>query len=386
MTTITKSKKRVTRSVTQDNPIVYAGDDNGNNTHVLVYREGIEGDTKVFTGESWIHEHLGSMSDLNPVSNSKGLTFTYIKGKSEFEGRTFLCGRAAQSVKGSGKATLIGDDPEHKVNYGLPMLLFALASQIDRSFIDAVVFSNTHKQLLNPILKESLQGQHEIEVLTRDNQNHLLRASVTLSIRAGVVKEGLGGLWEMSGAGAEGNYLINFEDLNLVCDGGGGTFDVLAVENGDFIDSDSVSIGGNDIVNSLLSSENFQGLFPPSIEVDRSLVETAIKEGTWTYSKGKVCVNFNKVGKTQIEEFLPLWERALNKVSKGRHIEKTALIGGLFQTRYVGDADGKDAWSLSEMFQDRFINHDFVSPENPQITNAKGLLEIALGQAETVGK
>jgi hypothetical protein len=41
---------------------------------------------------------------------------------------------------------------------------------------------------------------------------------------------------------------------------------------------------------------------------------------------------------------------------------------------------------LSELFTNRFINHDFVSPENPQITNAKGLLEIALEQAETVGK
>lgn len=386
--TESKQNKRVTQTVSPETSPVVVGHDCGNNTLVMVY--GYDKRTyknpKVFKSESWISEHVGSLDNLNPISNSKGLTFTYRKGNPEFEGRTFMCGRSALAAKGASRATLIGDDKENKVNFGLPMLLFSLASQIEDREINAIVVSNTHKQSLKKRLKATLSGNHEIEILSRDTQGNLQWETCSFVIRSSVTQEGLGGLWNMSGSGLPGNHLVDFEAMNLIVDGGGGTFDVLLMEDGQCLRSKSVSIGGNTIVNDLLASPGFQALFPDSITIDREQVESAIKDGSWTYKKGKVSVNFNEEGMQQIQQFIPIWKAAIDEVASDNTISHTALIGGLFETKYKGDSEGNDAWSLAELLQDQFINHDFVCPEDPQTRNAKGLFDMALQIAESVGK
>lgn len=381
--------KRVTQIVSQDDHVVIAGHDCGNNTMVMVYaydKKTLKS-PKTFKSESWINEHIGSIDNLTPISNSKGLTFTYRKGNSEFEGRTFLCGRSALAAKGASRATLIGDSNENKVSFGLPMLLFSLASQIERREINAIVVSNTHKNSLKRRLKDTLTGNHEIEILTRDTQGNLAFTPCTITVRSSVTQEGLGGLWHLSGAGeTDGDHAINFEAPNLLVDGGGGTFDVLLIEDGQVLRSKSVSVGGNTIVNELLSTPSFQALFPDSITIDREQVELAIKNGSWTYKKGQVNVNFSEVGKSQILQFISIWKNAIDEVALDNVIDKTTLIGGLFETKYLGDSEGNGAWSLAEILQSQFINHDFVLPEDPQSINAKGLFDMALELNESLGK
>ena len=384
-----KQNKRVTQPVSQDDHVVVAGHDCGNNTLVMVYafdKKTLKA-PKTFKSESWITEHIGSLDNLTPISNSKGLTFTYRKGNPEFEGRTFLCGRSALAAKGASRATLIGDDKENKVSFGLPMLLFSLASQLDRRAINAIVVSNTHKGTLKRRLKDSLTGNHEIEILSRNTQGDLAFTPCTVTIRSSVTQEGLGGLWHLSGAGeTDGDHAIDFSAMNLLIDGGGGTFDVLLIEDGQVLRSRSVSIGGNTIVNELLAMPTFQALFPDSINIDREQVELAIKNGSWTYRKGSVHVNFNEVGKNQILQFIPIWKSAIDDVAQDNVIDKTTLIGGLFETKYNGDSEGNGAWSLAEILQDQFINHDFVLPEDPQAINAKGLFDMAIELNESLGK
>jgi hypothetical protein len=388
-----KQNKRVTQPVSQDDHVVIAGHDCGNNTLVMVYafdKKTLKA-PKTFKSQSWITEHIGSLHNLTPMSNSKGMTFTYRKGNPEFEGRTFLCGRSALAKKGASRATLIGDDKENKVSFGLPMLLFSLASQLDRRSINAIVVSNTHKGSLKRRLKDSLTGNHEIEILSRNTQGDLAFTPCTITVRSSVTQEGLGGLWHLSGAGdTEGNHVIDFTTMNLLIDGGGGTFDVLLIEDGQVLRSRSVSIGGNTIVNELLTLPTFQELFPESINIDREQVELAIKNGSWTYKKGDVNVNFSKVGKDKISEFIPIWKSVIDDVALDNVIDKTTLIGGLFETKYNGDPNGEpdvqSPWSLAEILQDQFINHDFVLPEDPQSTNAKGLFEMAIDLHEKLGK
>lgn len=357
-----------------------AGVNNGNSTLVCAYGLGVE--PTVFISESWVYEHHGSVDDLNPISNSMGLTFEYVNGDAEqFKGRVFQCGKAALSTKGSTDAQLMGDAADNKVQYGLPMHLFGLVSQhLGCETINVTLVSSIHKQRLASSLKAQLIGTHNIQVLSREADLTLKRRPVTITFTStGIVPEGYDALWKLAGAGVKDNAQIDLNAINLVIDGGAGSFDVLRFDGPVKAQSATLPLAGRHIVNALLDSEALLAQFPEDFEVHRGLIESAIKDGSWTYSKGRVNVNFNQIGKDIILGMIPRWKSYVDNISNGHAIDKTALVGGLFETKYTPSDNSDDkAWSLAELFKSQFLTHDFVISRTPQTDGALGNYQIAL--------
>lgn len=382
MATAVKSRNitpKVTRNVSQKNVRIVAGVDSGNNTYAQVCSAGKT--VEEFLSGAWFREIHGDLGDFRPVSNTKGLSFKYLKGKAHYVGRTFMCGHSALTSAGSYAASLMGDDPSNKVEYGLPMTLFGLISQnLEMYEFDAVVVACTHDQGLSKALKATLNGSHEVGVLSITPDGDIEETLYKVNIHASVIDEGRGGLWMLSE-----KDLIDLDATNLLFDGGGGTFEARLFDGTDLVRSHSVPIGGNNIVTALLGSNSFKDRFPRNVQLSRALLEKAIRNGSWTYKKGNLDVFFGDLGEQVVKQFIPAWIAAASHVTAGNAslVDKTALIGGLFEMKCTAE---EKPWKLTDMFCDMFDEYDFVYPVNPQKCNALGNYQLAQLVSADLGK
>lgn len=367
----------------------------GNNTTCAVFapfkETGKTGKKIELKTQSWIYEHYGAVESCYGVaSNSRtGVSFTYKYGHEDYTGRTFVCGSNAFTSKGAVGASLIGDSPDAKVLLGLPMTLFSIASQIDSATVKIVLIASVHNPAFSEPVKSVLQGTHTIELLTRTPQGQIEKEQRTIQIVPSVLGEGKGGLLAMSNFGrnkdAAAGICLTEGTLNVLVDGGGGTFDVLLFSGKSQVgNAVSVPIGGNDITNLLLNDPELLGLFPTGIRPDRKMLENGIKNRTWSYRKGTVDVNFSAVGRRIVESQFSAWRSGIEQVTVGRNSEiaQHALIGGLMLTAYKGDPDNPDEtlrepWNLTELFKTQFVDRDFIVADDPQLVDVRGSFALA---------
>lgn len=397
--TTTAPKRQKSRLATQIVPRVIGGYDGGNHTTCFVsYKadskgSAIEDTQSIYMFDSWVYEHIGSLSNLNALSNSQGTTFRYVSGNPDFVDRVFVCGRSAVLTRGVTEATLIGDNRINKIKYGLPMLLHSLVSKYDYPEFEAVIVSCIDNMNLAYDLKNSCCGNHTIEILHSRDSGDIESETVRIKVDVAVTQEGRGSLWYLSGAGTPGQHPINFSDVAVVVDGGGGTFDVLRMQEGKLLESNAVGVGGNAIIDNVLASPTFRSRFPSNIEPDRGIISKAIRDGSWTYVSGDctVHINFADEGLRAIETLLPTWQRTFDSVTRGQavNIDNVVLTGGLFLIHYKGDPENDDeslrsSWSFAEIFRQHYA-FKFVTHENAAALNALGNAELAKVQSALKG-